>query len=144
MGEDLVTYEFEDDGENFELEVFIHGMRVGWARGTRHGDRLHFADIHVNAEGPRPWPSLPWFIRKRFRPKRLRRTGIGRDLLNEYLRRADAADIREIWGSVTKQGLSEHPFLLRWYEKHGFVVTEADAECLKGLPNALKKVVRRR
>ena len=79
-----------------------------------------------------------------FPAQALRRTGIGRALLQEYLRRADAAGITEIWGSVTREGLDEHPFLLRWYEKHGFIVSGADAECLKDLPNALKKIIRRR
>lgn len=53
------------NGENFELEVFINGVRAAWTGGTRDGDCLHLADIHVKEHGPRLWPKLPWSIRPR-------------------------------------------------------------------------------
>ncbi|HEV2292259.1 MAG TPA: hypothetical protein VGR35_00290 [Tepidisphaeraceae bacterium] len=42
---------------------------------------------------------------------------------------------------MTQAGLREHPFLLKWYEKHGFAIEEPDEECIEGV---VRKIVRRR
>jgi hypothetical protein len=138
-----VTYTFEDEDNDFDLEVLLDGARVGWARGSREGNRLHLADIQVNEHGGRPCAFLPWFIRKHLPPKRLRRQGIGSALLREYLRRADAAGIEEVWGSVVQLDLDKYPSLLEWYERHDFTISDPDEECFQGQIKPVKKLVRR-
>jgi N-acetylglutamate synthase-like GNAT family acetyltransferase len=97
------------------------------------------ADIRVNDFAPRRCSRLPEFLRRR--PKALLGEGIGRELLRRFLQEADASGVREIYGSVTGDDLQRSPFLLGWYERHGFQILEPDAECI---PQAIKKIMRQR
>jgi hypothetical protein len=131
------TFQTEAD-EDFDVEAFIDGVRVGYAWGIKTGDRLLLSDLRVQPHSPVAYSRLPKFLRPR--PKPLRGRGIGRELLRRFLGEADAIDVREIWGSVTLVDLRETPFLLDLYQKHGFIISEPDAECV---PQAVKKIIRR-
>ncbi len=136
-----IDYTFTGDDGDFDVEAHLNGVRVGWAWGTRAGDRVNLANIDVTHDGLRRGAGLPWFIRQWLPTRRLRRRGIGSALLRRVLREADADGVREVWGCVTQKDLTESPFLLRWYERHGFAIGAPDDECMG---NAVKKIVRRR
>jgi hypothetical protein len=107
---------------------------VGHAHGFREDERLRLLDLHVEVFPP-AGSALP-------RNVPLRRRGVGSELLSRFLRAADAACVREMWGCVTRDDLRT-PDLLRWYANRGFAVTAPDAEC-SGVKGMSHKVVRRR
>lgn len=115
-----IQYAIVDD-EDLDAEAVLDGVRIGNANCTREGARLKIADIEVKEYA--------------------RRRGIGTRLLQLILRAADAAQGREVWGSITAEDLARLPGLIAWYERHGFVATESDD---RTLPHACRKVVRRR
>jgi GNAT superfamily N-acetyltransferase len=122
----------------------LHGVRIGYAHCVRTGDRLLLGDINVLAEMPVVQRTLGERVLALFMnpdAQRLRHRGIGSELLERVLHEADEAGIQETWGCVKQEDLAEQPTLLRWYERHGFVVQEPDSECL---PGTVKKIVRRR
>jgi hypothetical protein len=139
-----ITYEFHDDDGAFDIEAWLGGVRIGYARCVPKGERLTLGDIHVEEEIPRRWPILHnllhFFVGKRC-PWRTRRLGIGNQLLTRLLQKADASGFQEICGSIMPADIQAWPGLLDWYRRHGFVATEPDEQCLRG---AVKKIVRRK
>jgi hypothetical protein len=138
-----VEYSFVNDDGDIDVEAHIGGARVGYAWGIREGDRLQLTDIRLNEHAPRRPSKVPWLFRWIIKPPRpvpLRGRGIGHELLTRFLREADAAGIRETWGSVTDADLHNWSDLIRWYERHGFAVHGPDDECVRG---AVKKIVRK-
>lgn len=74
------------------------------------------------------------------RTRDFRHLGIGRLMMRRLLAEARAAGLREVWGSVTRDDIDRAPHLLDWYRRLGFMVLEADQECI---PTAAKKIVMR-
>jgi hypothetical protein len=131
------------DGEDFDVEAWLDGAPVARAQGLREDDRLVLADICVSDDVRPRWPVLHGMLVSLIGPRkplRLRGRGIGEMLLARMLREADSRGISEITGSVMPEAITVQPFLLGWYEDHGFVVTDPDAGCVRG---AAKKIVRR-
>jgi predicted GNAT family N-acyltransferase len=139
-----VAYEFIEEDDDFHVIARINGMKVGHAWGDREGNRLLLGDVRVEEVMPQRQVRSSWFLRlfasSPPSPVKLRGKGIGKKLLEEFLRRADTAGV-EIWGNVMPDSLEAQPFLLGWYARYGFVIEEPDGECMKG---AAKKIVRRR
>jgi hypothetical protein len=135
---DLSRLEFvvTAEGTVFDIDGRMDGLRVARAVCVRTGDRLLLGDISLEQDVSPPWPIL-----HRRRPRQLERRGIGTALLKRLLQEAEAAGISEIKGSVTLDAIVTQPWLLSWYKKHGFEVTEADAGSLRG---SKKMVVWRR
>lgn len=52
--------------------------------------------------------------------------GIGSALLARALEYATRAEVRQIIGGVTGADLTVSPFLLKWYEKMGFSISEGN------------------
>ncbi len=129
-----VEYLFEVENDDFNVLARLEGCRIGNVWGTRDGDRLTLEDIEVKED-----EELPLALRREFGS--LRRRGIGTQILRRFLERADSEGITEIRGSVMPHAVAENPGLLPWYEKHGFVVSDAAGGGLKG---AKKTIVRRR
>ena len=107
--------------EELNIEAWLDGQRVGHILCERHNERLQICDLWVE-------------------PMK-RRQGIGTALLQRVLDSADATGVREICGDVTQDDIETCPGLLRWYERHGFVVREPDDQSIR---TAAQKVVRRR
>ena len=120
-GRDNLDYTLIDDGVDFEIIACIGNVEVGLVRCDRDGDQLILADICVSKEQ--------------------RRQGIGGELLKRLIIEADRVAIGLIFGSITPDAIREQPFLLGWYERHGFRVMPADGQCLRG---AVNKIVRER
>src|SRR4051812_7405111 len=120
-----VEYVFEVEDDDFNVVAKLDGSRIGNAWGTRDGDRLTLEDIEVKGDD-----ELPLTLRQRF--GRLRRRGIGTEILRRFLERADAEGITEIRGTVMSDAIVENRGLLAWYERQGFVVSDAAGDGLKG------------
>lgn len=110
----------ENDEEELNIEARLDGHRIGYVWCERDRERLQICDLRID--------------------DKQRRRGIGTGLLQRALDSADVAGVREIWGEVTLKDIERWPGVLRWYERHGFVVQEADDECIR---TAAKKIVRR-
>lgn len=139
-----IIYEFRNDDGDFDVEARLRGIVLGRAQGLSEGNVLLLADIRVPEEVFRPWPIMPrplLILLGRCPPWRPRRHGIGTQLLTRFLREADAAGFREIYGSITQDDLDATPWILDWYQIHGFEVSEPDGQCV---PTAVKKITRRK
>ena len=53
--------------------------------------------------------------------------------------KATLAGLHQIWGWVPKEDIIQTPYLLQWYEKRGFSISEPDDECPS---HAVKKIVK--
>ena len=116
------------DEDDLDVEVRLDGRRVGYLWCLRDGDRLKLADLRIDED-------------------KFRHQGYGSGLLRFVLDRANALGIQEVWGVVTADDVRNTPYLLTWYERLGFAVSNAQPESdpdLKGGPAAIKKIVRRR
>ena len=129
-----VEYLFEVEDDDFNIVAKLDGCRIGNAWGTRDDDRLTLEDIGVIEDD-----QLSLALRQRFGS--LRRRGIGTEILRRFLERADAEGITEIRGDVMPDAIVKNRGLLSWYERHGFIVSDAAGEGLKG---AKKMIVRYR
>ena len=134
-----LTFSREEE-DDFDLEAHLGALRVGYAWGLKKGDRLLLADIRVLESIPQRRSILARILRRKPVETSFRRRGIGTRILRRFLQEADAAGVREIWGSISARDLGDWPELLRWYERHGFVIEEPDDGCVKG---AAKKILRR-
>ena len=112
------------DGEDLDAEALLDGVKIGYANCFREGDRLKICDLQVD-DG-------------------YRRRGIGRQLIRFVLEVADGAGVGEVWGLVTEQDLTRWPGLTAWYERLGFAITDANAADKNDVPDAVKRIVRRR
>ena len=133
MNLDKIQYRLTADDEEIDVEAWVEGIRLGYAWTSRTDDRLQLAEWFVEPEvsiAGRTW--------------KLRGRGIGSELLRHMLNQADAAGVREVWGCVTAEDIQNGPELLARYERHGFVVGDADAECLSHVRTAVKKIVRQK
>jgi hypothetical protein len=135
MDHTKIEYVLSADDTDFDIIARLDGLRVGWAKCIREGDRLILADLRLETDVSPPWPVfqsllLSWFGRRK--GWQLSRCGIGTALLKRLLFEADAAGIREIKGSVMTDAIRTQPWLLPWYEKHGFRVIEPDADAVRG------------
>lgn len=94
------TFDAEDEG-NFDLKALSNGIQIGYAHGDLEGDRLHLLDLKVEEVAP---PGMTFPAGSALRGRR-----IGSELLAEYLRRADRAGVREVWGCVTQDDIDATP-----------------------------------
>jgi GNAT superfamily N-acetyltransferase len=118
-----ITFKVLDDNGDLDVEARSAGVVIGYVRGERDGDRFRLLDFQVVEFAPRGTEF------KAGTP--LRGRGIGTELLNRFLQRVDASGVRETSGMVTPADVDETPHLLAIYEKHGFVVDEADMKIVR-------------
>lgn len=52
--------------------------------------------------------------------------GLGSLPLGQIVTWGETAGVSEVWGGIVQKGTDETPFLLEWYDRHGF----AGGECL--------------
>ena len=121
-------------GDDF-LKIWARSPRgtVGYASGCISKDRLCLGDLKVDDSAPVSYPLANNFLVDLFGPYKnlnFRGLGIGSRLLHAFINAAKQLRIREIWGSVTEGGVKETPYLLDFYKRHGFSITEPDAECM--------------
>mgnify|MGYP003594424609 CR=1 FL=1 len=107
------------DGDLWTLDYVWQGRRLGRITATRNGKRLLIGDFLVD------------------NPQN-RGHGIGKCLLDEFLKTAREEAISEVWGSVTQDDIQQTPYLLDWYQRLGFTISEPDGECIE---TAAKKIV---
>lgn len=144
MDKSDVELSLERDADDLCISAMWRGRRVGYARCSISGNRMEIDDLKVDNEHSIPWPVLHRFlIRLGFKARRrsFRTKGIGSLLLKRVLGEAEAMEIEEVWGSVTEDDAKKTRFLLAWYERHGFSVTQPDAECIA---TAFRKITRKR
>ena len=124
----------ECDESDFHIEAWRSGVRVGWAMGSPTEDgRLQLCDIQVFNSVVRPWPVLTAWMLRFWGPRKsaiFRGQGIGDELLSRFCYEADRVGFREIFGYIVEGDAETRPWLLRWYEKHGFAQADPDTECL--------------
>jgi GNAT superfamily N-acetyltransferase len=116
---------------------------VGYAKCTYRDNRLLLGDIFVYDKHPVPWSFLNCLLNHfglSYRKDNFRSLGIGTRLLNCILSEATTAGLCEVWGSVTQQDIDRTPHLLSWYKRHGFIVSDADNECIE---EAAKKITKK-
>ena len=121
----------EDNG----LDILAHSPcgKVGHALGSISKDRLCLRDLKVYDDAPVSYPvacRILFNILGIRLQANFRGLGIGSRLLNEFIAEARKLGIREIWGSVRDGDTKQTPHLLDFYKKHGFSITDPDAECL--------------
>src|ERR1700721_728258 len=129
MNLDNIQYRLIVDDEEIDVEAWRGGSRLGYVWTSRTDDRLQLAEWFVEPE--------VWIAGQTWKP---RGRGIGSELLRQILNEADAAGVREVWGCVTAEDIQIGPELLARYERHGFVVSDADSECLSHVRTAVKKI----
>ena len=135
----MVKYTDNLDDDDFDIFANIGDERVGWAFGSRDGDRVKLVQIYVQ-DGNEP------LLQGMSRPSDLppptnyRGQRIGDELLRRFLAAADEAGIVEVWGEITAKDAEETTYLLGMYQRRGFVAVEPDEECET---KPLKKIVRR-
>jgi GNAT superfamily N-acetyltransferase len=103
--------------DDFDFRAVLGGVTVGTARALLDVDHLLLCHIQIDDQ--------------------YQGHGIGSRLLQHFLNAADDINVREIRGSILPKHFT--PRLQTWYERHGFVVSEPDADCMK---NAVKKIMR--
>ena len=130
----VAEHETDDIMETLDVEANWHGRRIGWARSTvKPNHRLLLCDIRIENAYPTPPRPFGWVLHALgLLPRTLdfRGCGVGRRLMAELLEGARRLRIEEVWGSVTEEGAAATPYLLDWYRRCGFQVTDADQECL--------------
>lgn len=106
------------------LNVYYEDVRVGYANLTHQADgRMHLADIHLDEEVRLRAKTLLDLFRQLFgRPRMLRPRGnhLGGALLAYILSYAKEMGYTEVYGEIAE--LDYAPYLLAWYERHGFTV----------------------
>ena len=110
---------FETGDDLWTINVLINGREYRTLTAARDGVRLLLSDIVLESE-------------------KLKHRGIGSQLLDMLITKARSEGIAVIYGSVTQDDIENTPYLLDWYQRHGFVLTEPDQECN---PSAKKKIV---
>ena len=144
MNMNRLHFQVERDEGDIDIDAMIAGVKVGHVKTVRDGDRLLLADLNVADSIPRQWPVFPNLLRAVLGerpPWSARGKGIGRELLRRVLEEADTTGVCEIWGSMTSRDIKKTPYLVKWYERLGFLVREPDGECIR---DAAQKVVRPR
>ena len=137
-----ISVELDKDELFWDVEAFWRHTRVGYCWCEQRGDRLYISDLKVESEHLTHWPFLCHLpVISRFACSKIdfRHRGIGSRLINRIISEAAAAGVREVWGSVTQSDIDQTPFLLQWYERMGFVVSEPDHECVA---TAAKKITK--
>ena len=127
MPMDEITIKVWPEEDVLDLEAMLGGRRVGHAWCSLQDRRLRIGDIGVDdglghtecCPGDAVVPPGPSFRGK----------GIGNLILERLLTEAAALGVVEVWGVVVQDDLDRAPFLLRWYERHGFTISEPDEEC---------------
>ena len=105
---------------------------VGYIRGSISKDRLEIDDFKIDDEACLSYPFANNFFVRIFGScpqANFRGLGIGSRLLRAFIDAARKLGIREIWGSVQDGDVKQTPYLLDFYKKHGFSITEPDDEC---------------
>lgn len=121
-------------GDNY-LDILAQSPqgRVGYAFGSISKDRLCLCDLKVSDDAPVSYPFAHNILVTLFGSclqANFRGLGIGSRLLRAFVDEARKLGIREIWGSVHDGDATQTPHLLDFYKKHGFSITDPDAECL--------------
>jgi GNAT superfamily N-acetyltransferase len=120
MGTDAdLRFEIDLDDDGFDLFAILSGHNAGHACCTHENRSLCVEDLRV---------------REPFRGR-----GIGSELLRRVFEKAAELAMHEIWGGVTAKDIGATPFLLAWYERNGFIVSERDDKCIE---TAVKKISR--
>jgi ribosomal protein S18 acetylase RimI-like enzyme len=88
------------------LQLECQGVEAGYVEISWSGDD-HISDFGIMIE--------PAF----------RKMGLGSVLLRALISEARARSVVQIEGFVRRSDLDAQPYLLRWYERHGFTVTPA-------------------
>ena len=110
---------FDTEDDLWIITLIVQQRRHRALTAVRHGVRLLLSDLILESE-------------------HLKHRGIGNQLLDQLVAKAKSEGITEIYGSVTHDDVVRTPYLLAWYQRHGFVITEPDQDCL---PNAKVKIV---
>ncbi|HRZ13565.1 MAG TPA: GNAT family N-acetyltransferase [Kiritimatiellia bacterium] len=109
----------DTDGDVWRFDLIRRGKRLGWLFAVRKDERLLLSDIVLENS-------------------KYKGRGIGRRLLDAFLKTAQESGITEIWGSVTQDDIEQTPYLLDWYARLGFTISDPDEECVH---TAAKKIV---
>ena len=110
---------FEADDDLWIITLIVQQRRYRALTAVRHDGRLLLSDLFLESE-------------------HVKRHGIGNQLLDMLIAKAKSEGIAEIYGSVTHDDVGKTPYLLAWYERRGFIITEPDHECRS---NAKVKIV---
>ena len=110
---------FEADDGLWIITLLVRHRHYTALKAVRHGARLLLSDLVLESE-------------------HLKHQGIGNQLLDKLIAKALSEGITEIYGSVTHDDIVQIPYLLAWYQRRGFVITEPDQDCLS---NAKVKIV---
>ncbi len=109
----------DTDGDVWRFDLMQREERLGWLHAVRTGGRLLLGDIVLE--------NLKY-----------KGQGIGRRLLDAFVKTAQEEGISEVWGSVTQEDIQQTPYLLDWYQRLGFTISDPDEECVH---TAAKKIV---
>ena len=110
---------FETEGNLWIITLLVRHRHYIALKAVRQDVRLLLSDLVLESE-------------------HLKHRGLGNQLLDQLVAKAKSEGINEIYGSVTHDDVVRTPYLLAWYQRHGFVITEPDQDCL---PNAKVKIV---
>ena len=110
---------FETEDDLWIITLLVRRRHYIALKAVRQGVRLLLSDLVLES-------------------KHLKHRGIGNQLLDKLIAKAKSEGITEIYGSVAHDDAAKTPYLLAWYQRRGFVITEPDHECLS---NAKVKIV---
>jgi GNAT superfamily N-acetyltransferase len=127
-----ITITDQEDG-GFDLDLVRHFwsciLHIGYAQCPLDSQgQLTLADIRIY-DSPLLYRRLlvkcvPRFFWRKRVTEDYRRRGLGSAMLRVVINQATARGFKSIDGSVTVGDLIASPYLLGWYRKHGFKVTQ--------------------
>ena len=136
---------FREDG--LSISAYFGRNPVGRIKSIDNGDgTVLLSDVEVNERVEVRRGTLARAIRRVLPDWGVvfpRQNGIGRGLLERFIRACEHSGVVEIYGNVTPDADRDQPFLKGWYESFGFVVSPLDGrdECI---PTKYKVIWRRR
>ena len=137
-----ITIEVMRMAGSLRLSARWRGHEVGYVDCVLHEKWMLLGDIRVKDVCLLPFHAplhymhkigLPYIIKRD-----CRRIGVGAILIRQVKEEAIAAGMEYVRGAVTESVLNRCPFVLGWYERRGFVVSDPDADCLKGAVKMIK------
>jgi len=96
--------------------------RINWVIEDNNVMIMTLADLIIfDRSSQRPlWARLLPFLK--WNPPNFRQRGLGSAMLQYIIAKAEKLKVDAISGFVTSDDLQETPYLLKFYEKHGFTV----------------------
>lgn len=130
-----VSLESQWDTPLYTLQAVVESMTVGSLIAVVQSERVvQVSDLKVEKDiimpGKRP-RVVPRWLQPKSKAESFRGRGIGSMMLEHFFGWCREMKLSEAYGSIVQQDVNEASWLLAWYGRHGFQVSEPDDRCLR-------------